>query len=641
MLNAIRVASSKWLGRLVLSVIMGVLIISFAIWGIGDIFRGGVNRTVASVGSVSIGAEEFRTTFNNELRRIQQQTRRPVTTEQARAFGLDRELLTRSIDEAALNQKARAFGLAVDQPTIVRSITEAPDFKIGGVFDRNRLAEALQQAGLSEAQFVKQQGDLVVRLQLLNGLVGGLPGSETLARAVHQFRDEERNLDAVIVSADKVAAPAEPDEAALKAFFEERKAEFRTVETRKVTMIQAGPADFAAGLTVTEADLRAFYDRQLASGRFGSPERRQAQRVLFDTEAEAKAAADKIAAGSPFEALLIEKKLNEKDVDLGLKTAAEIGDPALRTAIFATQEGQTTAPIKDAFGFVLVRVLKVEAAKVTAFETVRGQIEGDARADKLQRDPTIRGKLDAVFKKVEELRVSGKSLAEAATAAGVAPVSVPAVDKLGGDGAGGRVTLPGGQDVLTAIFASDIGLDNEPIQTRDGGHIWFEVNGVEPARDKAFDEVKDQVKTRLVADRRDKALAEWLTGFVKKIDEGATLAAVSAELGIPVQRFTGIKRNARDAVLGQAGVERAFAGPVGKPVSALAADGVSRALIVPVATSLLPYDAAVDEKSGLGRQIAQGMADDMMAQYTAGLKKTLGVSINQAVVNQALGQSTN
>ncbi|KAF0231249.1 MAG: peptidyl-prolyl cis-trans isomerase [Beijerinckiaceae bacterium] len=641
MLNAIRVASSKWLGRLVLSVIMGVLIISFAIWGIGDIFRGGVNRTAASVGSTSIGAEEFRTTFNNELRRIQQQTRRPVTTEQARAFGLDREVLNRTIDEAALNQKARALGLAVDQPTIVRSITEAPDFKIGGMFDRNRLAEALQQAGLSEAQFVKQQGDLVVRLQLLNGLVGGLPGSETLARAIHQFRNEERNLDVIVVPVDKAAAPAEPDEAALKTFYEERKAEFRTVETRKVTLIQAGPADFAAGLTITETDLKAYYDRQLAAGRFGSPERRQAQRVLFDTEAEAKAAAEKVAAGTPFEALLIEKKLNEKDVDLGLKSAAEIGDPALRTAIFATQEGRITAPIKDAFGFVLVRVLKVEPAKITPFETVRGQIEGDTRADKLQRDPTIRSKLDVIFKTIEEARTSGKSLAEAATAAGIAPVMLPAVDKQGGDGVGGRVALPGGTDVLNAIFASDIGLDNEPVQTRDGGHIWYEVNGVEPARDKAFEEVKDQVKARLVADRRDKALAEWLTGFVKKIDEGATLASISAELGIPVQRLTGLKRNARDAVLGQSGVERAFAGPVGKPVSALAADGVSRVLIVPVATSLLPYDAAADEKSGLGRQIAQGMADDMMAQYTAGLKKTLGVSINQAVVNQALGQSTN
>lgn len=641
MLNAIRSASTKWLGRLVLTVIMGVLILSFAIWGIGDIFRGGVNRTVATVGSTKISAEEFRTNFNNELRRIQQRVRRPVTTEDARAFGLDRELLNRSIDEAALNQKARALGLAVDQATIVRSITEAPEFKVGGVFDRNRLGDFLQQAGLSEKAFVQQQGDLVVRQQILNGLVGGMAGSQTLGRAIHQYGKEERDLDVLIVPVDKVAAPAAPDDAALKTFYDERKSEFRTVETRKVTLIQASPADFAASLSVTDEDLRSYYTRQLATNRFGSPERRQAQRVLFDTEADAKTAAEKLAAGTTFEAILAEKKLAEKDIDLGLKTAAEIGDPALRAAIFATGEGKISTPVKDPFGFVLVRVLKVEPAKVTPFEAVRSQIEGEARADKLQRDPTIRGKLDDIFKKIEELRVSGKSLTEAASAAGVKPVSVPALDKQGGDGAGGRVTLPGGSEVLNAIFASDIGLDNEPVQTRDGGHIWFEVNGVEPAREKAFDEVKDQVMTRLVADLRDKALAEMLTGLVKKINEGATLATVSAETGIPVQRIAGLKRNARDAVLGQVGVERAFSGAIGKPVSALAGDGVSRALIVPVATSLLPYDPAEDEKSGLPRQIAQGMSEDMLAQYTAGLKKSLGVTINTAILNQALGQTTN
>ena len=79
--DAIRTASSKWLGRLVLTVIMGFLIISFAIWGIGDIFRGATSRTIATVGSESIGAEEFRNNFNRELQRVQQQTRRPVTTD--------------------------------------------------------------------------------------------------------------------------------------------------------------------------------------------------------------------------------------------------------------------------------------------------------------------------------------------------------------------------------------------------------------------------------------------------------------------------------------------------------------------------------------------------------------------------------
>lgn len=639
MLNAIRTASSKWLGRLVLTVIMGFLIISFAIWGIGDIFRGGVNRTVATVGSSSISAEEFRAGYNAELQRIQRQVRRVVTSDEARAFGLDRELLNRQIDEVALTAQAKKLGLAVDQLTVMRSITEAPEFKSNGVFDRARLADALAQAGLSEQAFLQKQADLVLRQQLFNGLAGGMPGAKALGKAIHQFRNEERNLDVIIVPVDKVPPAAEPDEAALKAFFDERKAEFRTVETRKVSVIQVQPVDFAAGLVVTEADLRAFYDRQLAAGRFGSPERRQAQRVLFDTEDEAKAAAAKLAAGTTFDALLTERKLAPADVDLGLKTAAEIADPALRAAIFATPEGQVSAPVKDPFGFVLVRVAKIEAARVTPFEMVRNQIEGDARMDKLQRDPSIKGQVDGLFRKIEDQRIAGKSLAEAAQASGAKLVTIPAVDKQGTDGNGNRVAVPGGTETINAVFASDIGLDNEPLQGRDGGFTWFEVNAVEPARDKSFDEVKDQVKTRLLADRRDKALAELMTGLVKKVEGGATMASVAQELSLSVQRFTGIRRNGREPVLGQAGVDRAFAGAVGKPVTALAGDGVSRALIVPVEATLLAYDPAQDEASGIDRQIATGLAEDIMAQYTASLRKSLGVTINQSVLNQALGQT--
>lgn len=639
MLNAIRTASSKWLGRLVLTVIMGVLIVSFAIWGIGDIFRGGVNRTLATVGSEKISADDFRNAFNLELRRLQQRARRPVTTDQARAFGLDKNLLNQMIDESALRQKAESLGLAVDQATILKSITEAAEFKTGGLFDRNKLGDYLQQAGLSEQGFIKKQGELLLRIQLYQGLAGGMAGSTALGQAVHQYRDEERNVDVVMIPADKVAAPVAPDETALKAFYVDRKAQFRTVETRKVTMIRLSPEDFAKDLTVTEADFKAYYEKQIAAGRFGSPEKRQAQRVLFDTEADAKAAAEKLAGGMTFEALLAEKKLAEKDVDLGLKSAAEIADPAVRAAVFATEAGKISAPIKDPFGYVLIRVSKVEPAVRTPFEGIRAQIETETRADKLQHDPTISKKMADTFRAIEDQRIAGKSLAEAAKAGNISVISIPELDRQGQNGNGKKVEVPGGTDAVNSIFASDIGLDNEPLQQKDGGYVWFEVNGVDPARDKTFEEVQAEVKERFVADQKDKALAEFATGLVKKVESGTALVLVASELGLPVQRVAGIKRNSRDTTLGATGVERAFSGPVGKPVSAAGPDGASRLLIVPVETSLLPYDPAADEKSGLLRQIAGNMSEDVLMQYTAAIRKELGVSINQAVLNQALGQT--
>lgn len=639
MLTAIRTAAGNWLGRLVLTLIMGLLIVSFAIWGIGDIFRGGSTRTIASVGNAKISAEQFRTGFNEELRRIQQRARRAVTTEEARAFGLDRELLNRMIDEAVLNQKAADLGLALDLPAITKGIVEADTFKVGGVFDRNRFNDILQQNGLSEAAFLRQQSELMLRQQIANGLVGAFKGSEVLARAVHQYRDEERTLQVVVIPAEKAAEPPAPDDAALKAFHEERKGEFRTVETRKASVLATSSAQFAKDVAITEADIRAFYDRGVAQGRFGTPEKRRAYRILFDTEAEAKAASEQLAAGGAIEAILEARKLTVGDVDLGLKSRLEITDPAVRGVVFSLNANETSAPIKDAFGFVLIRVVAVDAAKALPYEGVKSLIDAEARNERIAADPGVKAKLDALHRKIEDQRIAGKSLGESAAAAGLEVISIAALDKQGQDAAGQKLSLPGGMDIVNAIFASDIGLDNEPIQQKDGGYIWIEVNGIEVAREKGFDEVKEEVRTRLVSDQRSKALGEQVTGFLKRIEEGAGLATISGELGIPVQTFAAIKRGAREAILGQGGVERAFAGNLGKVVSAIGPDGIGRMLILPVSASLLPYDVAADEKSGFAKQIAQGMSEDIFAQYVAALKKDIGVSINQSALTQALGSS--
>ncbi len=264
MMSAIRSAAANWLGRVVLTVIMGLLIVSFAIWGIGDIFRGGSTRNVATVGKEVISAEAYRNAFNTELQNLQRRIRRPVTTAEARAFGLDREILNRLIDEAALSAKANRLGLALDEQGVNRSVLEAEIFQTGGRFDRDRYLSLLQQSGLSEQAFLRQQGEFLLRQQLVQGLVGGLTPPSTFNAALHQYREEERSIDVVVIPTAKMPEPAAPSTEALRTFHEERKAEFRTVETRQATILTVSPQIFATSVTLNEAELRAFYEQAVA-----------------------------------------------------------------------------------------------------------------------------------------------------------------------------------------------------------------------------------------------------------------------------------------------------------------------------------------------------------------------------------------
>ena len=124
-----RKASSNWLGKIIMAIVMGVLIVSFGVWGIADIFRGFGQSTLAKVGHTEISAEQFRQIYTDKLQQLGRQFGRPLTMEQARAFGLDRQVLQQTIAEAALDEEARRMGLGQSDAEIMRMIYNDPNFK--------------------------------------------------------------------------------------------------------------------------------------------------------------------------------------------------------------------------------------------------------------------------------------------------------------------------------------------------------------------------------------------------------------------------------------------------------------------------------------------------------------------------------
>src|SRR3984885_4148687 len=129
MLRGMRKASSNWLGKTIMATVMGVLIISFGVWGIADIFRGFGQSTLATVGRTEISINEFRQNYTDKLQQLGRQFGRPLTMDQARAFGLDRQMLQQTIAEAALDEEARRLGLGQSDAETMRMILSDPNFK--------------------------------------------------------------------------------------------------------------------------------------------------------------------------------------------------------------------------------------------------------------------------------------------------------------------------------------------------------------------------------------------------------------------------------------------------------------------------------------------------------------------------------
>ena len=133
-----------------MGVVLGLIAISFAIWGIGDIFRGFGQSTVAKVGGTEIRIEPFRQLYQDRLQQLGRQIGRPILPDQAQALGLDRQLLAQVIAETVLDERARKLRLGLSDAEIARQITENPAFRgLNGQFDRMRFEATHPQQAAS------------------------------------------------------------------------------------------------------------------------------------------------------------------------------------------------------------------------------------------------------------------------------------------------------------------------------------------------------------------------------------------------------------------------------------------------------------------------------------------------------------
>lgn len=645
MLRGIHKATSTWLGKAVMAVVMGFLILSFAIWGIGDIFRGFGANSVAKIGGTDISIEQFRQFYTDKVQQLGQQLRRPITPDQARGLGLDQRFLGQMLAEAAFDEEARNLRLGLSDKTIASRIMDDPNFKgLNGQFDRGRFEQIIRNAGFSEQRYVAEQRNVLLRRQIAQSISGELPVPKTMIDAVNRYQNERRSIEYVLLGAAQAGNIPDPSAEELTKYFDERKVTFRAPEYRKVTLLALTPAELAKPDAISDADAKAFYDQRKDS--FGVAEKREVRQIVFPKAEEAAAAEEKIKKGATFDDIVKERGINAADTNLGLVTKRDIIDPAVADAAFALQTGQVSAPIKGTFGTVLVSVGKIEPGSQKSYEEVAQQIKQQLAEQR------ARNEINNLRDKIEDERAGGATLAETAKKLNLKATEIEAVDRSGRAPDGNPVAaIPRSPDAIGAVFGSDVGVDSEALQLPDGGFLYYDVTNITRSRERTLDEVKDQVIARWRADelaKRLKATADDMLGKLKgakpnegKSNEGLPLAQLASENGLKVETAFGLQRGQAAAGLPASVSDAAF--KIGKDEFGIAdSDNGDRRYIFRVTEiSVPPINPQGASPEQLKANLQASYADDVIGQYLARLENDLGVKINQQAVNQVVGGQAN
>jgi peptidyl-prolyl cis-trans isomerase D len=630
MLRGIRKASSNWLGKAIMSVVMGVLIISFGVWGIADIFRGFGQSTLAKIGHTEISTEQFRQLYTEKLQQIGRQFGRPLTADQARAFGLDRQVLQQTIAEAALDEEARRLGLGQSDAETMRMIFSDPNFKgVGGAFDPVRFQATIRQFGFTEQRYVADQRRVSLRRQIAGTISAGLEPPKVLIEALSRFQNEQRSIEYVKLDAAQAGTIDQPSPETLAGYFDDHKTQFRAPEYRKLSFVVINPEEIGKWATISDEDAKKRFEER--RGQLGTPEQRQVSQIVFPNADEAAAARSRIVSGMSFEDLAKERGLNPSDVDLGLIAKSAIIDPAIADAAFSLPSGEVSQPVPGRFGVALVKIGKIEPGVEPSYESVASNLKKEIAVERARKS------VADLRDKMEDERGGGASVIEAAQKLGLTAVTIDAVDRSGRLPNGQLVAnIPRGLDVVSQAFNSDVGVDNDPIQF-NGGYVWYDVLGITPSRERNLEEVKDQVEARWRDDQIASRLRTKATEMVQKLEHGGNLADEAAAAGSKVETASGFRRDASLPGVPAGAITAAFRTAKDGVGQTAGAGGGEWIVLRVTDVNVPPVDLASDDMKKLKETLERGLTDEQVAQYVTRLETDIGTSINQAAFAQVTG----
>jgi peptidyl-prolyl cis-trans isomerase D len=611
--------------KIFLVCLFSVLILSFAVWGIGDIFRGqSVNPPVAAVGDIEITQDEYRSALSRQFTVMRQRFQGNFDIEMARAVGLPQQVLQSLISRALFEQAANDLDMVVTDDQVRAEIFATPAFQgLGGRFDRFRFEQVLRTNGLSEATFVASLRRDIKREQIAAALASGVVTPQTLSEALYAYREEKRVAEHVTLPLASLADAEDPDAATLEAFYQGAQASFMAPEYRSVIALSLTPEQLFDEITVSEEDLRIEFEDRAAE--FIQPERRQVLHIIFDNVEAAEAARAQIDEGRTF-AAIAEAETGQAPVDLGNVTQdgmiVELAEPA-----FALALQEVSAPVESPFGWHLLQVTEILPGVRPEFADVVDLLRED-----VQRRNAIDG-LISIANQLDDELAGGASLEEAANLLGLELIRVEALDR-NGRGADGEAVpgLPGTAAFLEVAFDTEAGMDSLLTGTDDGGYFVLHVDGVTPAQPRPLAEVGDELLALWHSQDRLRRAQEQAEAFAERLRGGESLADLAEAESLPSGTTAALTRFSSEPSSAVAGALFTI-----NPGEVTVADSPEGPMVL-VLTSIQAADPVGNEAAltALAERTENELRGELLIALGRSLERKHGVEINSGLVEEAL-----
>ncbi len=543
--------------NVLVGVLVGMLVLAFAVWGIEDVFSPNSSGAIVKVGDKEVSPTEFQDRFNERMRQFAESNGEGLTNQQAFDRGLPQQLVQEMTRDLAIEADAEDLGVDVNNRDVAKYIGEIEAFKnqITGEFDEEAYLRLLASNRITEKQFEEDVVNQLTQRQTLPAIMGGIEAPSDYAKRYNTFVNEIRTGRVIRLDESVLSDIPTPTDADIASYVASNKERFTSPEYRQALMIRLEPVDFALDVSglrdtdsrlnnedaerysgvISEEDIRKRFDTLVSAGEIGSVETRDVTLISATSEAQAASIAGRLASGESAAAVVAELGLPAPDVFESIKPGTLFND-ASDTAAFELDAGAAKAVATELGGFEVVLVDAVKPAEIPDFASERDRLRNDLVLGEARKQ------LSQYERLFDDALLEGRSIEQLMEEGKVPLQSLPMIDRNGvtpdGIVMNGTTAIPGvARDpaLLNAIFSAGVGYETDIIPTTSGGLAVIRVIDTIDPEPQPIEDIREQVIEELRADAIEAALTERGAAIDVRLRSGEDIASIASELGLEVQ----------------------------------------------------------------------------------------------------------
>lgn len=514
-------------------IILIIICVPFALWGIQNYVDTGKEAAVASVGDKDFYQRDVNKAYEQYAQNFQGMT----VDEQL----LKQQSLDKLIKDEVLLQYAHAEGLVATDSSTRAFIETLPYFQTDGKFDDKRYKSLLTSQRMSSAEFVSKIKSALIMEQFQRSIIDSSFATQYAIDNFFNIQNQQRDVDYVTVAVEKITT--QPSDQDIAAYYQQHQAEYKIPEQVSVEYVELSLGDIAKKIVVTDDKLRSYYEEQ--KEQYSTPERRKISHILFAVNAKTD---DKTALAK---ALKAQQDLNSKDFsaiaaevsddkltakkggDLGLFIVGSM-EKSFEEAASALKAGEVSKPVKSSFGYHLIKVTELVAGDVKAFESVKSEV-----TKAYQKAQAENGFYEAGEKLTQMSYENPDNLLTVSEALSLTVNKSGLFAKDKGD------KIAAEQKIRDAAFTEEVlqGNNSAPIELGADRLVVLRLLERKPAAVRELNAVKREVIIALNSDKASKKTLEKANKINQRVQAGEAIQKVAGDLKLAVKESIGLTRS--------------------------------------------------------------------------------------------------